>query len=157
MDDENRTMIADTTVLFHERLEPIMDYFGEDTDKADFGKLMFALLEYSMYGKEPELEDRLLRSYFKSLKAGVDLGRESSHHYKIDQAIKSNLKYATSEEDMKSRCERKGMSEDEIQNALDRYRTKQNRDSGLNENGQYPKEPDRGTVNDLFRKKAGLL
>ena len=157
MDDENRTMITDKTVLFHERLEPIMDYFREDAIKTDFGELMFAVFDYSMYGTEPEFDDRLLRSYFKSLKAGVDLGRESSQQYKTEQAIKSNLKYATSEEDMRSRCERKGMTEDEIQNAVDRYRMKQNRDAGLNENGQYPKDPDRGTVNDFFRKKAGLL
>lgn len=128
----------DRTIFFHERLEPIMEFYREDTEKSDFGALMFAVLEYSMYGKETTFEDRTLRRDYKSLVAAVDVGRESLENYRREQFSKITLRYATSENDVIKRCKNKGLSEEETQSVVDRYNAKQNKDSGLTADGQFP-------------------
>lgn len=139
-----------TTVVFHERIEPIIDMFGDDP--AAFGNIMLALFSYSIDGDVVELDDKYQNAVAKTLRSMIDLGRQGSRSYRVNQTIKSNLKYADSEADMRKRLEKNDFTEDEIQIGIDRYRQKQNKDAGLNEDGQYPK----GTSWDLIEKQRGF-
>ena len=154
--NEEKTLLNDKTVIFHERLKPIIEYYREDAEKTDFGALMFAVFEYSMYGEHTDFKDRSLRRDYMALCSAVDLGRESSQKYQTEQIIKSNMRYAKDENDMRARLERKGLSEEDIQNGVDRYKAKQNKDAGINERGQFDKDTDWNAV-DHYRRQAGLI
>lgn len=146
MSDINKTK---QTVIFHERLEPLLEYYEDEPDA--FGRIMLGLFRYSLYGEIEELPDKRENCDLKLLRNMVDQGRESNRKYIVNQTIKSNLKSATSEQDMAERMRRKGCDEDEVQQGVDRYRQKVNEDAGLNTNGQFPA----GTSWDLIDKMRG--
>lgn len=126
-----------STTLFHDRLEPLLEIYEDDMQA--FGRLMYKLFTYSVYGVIDTLEDKRENADLKILCSMVDLGRSSSRSNKVRQTIKANLKYAQSVEDMKRRLELAELTETEIQQGLDQYRAKQNRDAGLTADGQFPK------------------
>jgi len=129
------------TTLFHDRIEPLLEVYEDDFEA--FGRLMHGLLSYSIYGEVITLDDKRENCDLKVLRNMVDMGRESSRKYQINQTIKSNLRYATSEEDMQRRLKMANFSDEEIQQGIDQYRQKQTRDmekqnlsAGLTKDGQ---------------------
>lgn len=130
-----------STTLFHDRIEPLLEVYEDDFEA--FGRLMHGLLSYSIYGEVITLDDKRENCDLKVLRNMVDMGRESSRKYQINQTIKSNLRYATSEEDMQRRLKMANFSDEEIQQGIDQYRQKQTRDmekqnlsAGLTKDGQ---------------------
>lgn len=130
-----------STTLFHDRMEPLLEVYEDDFEA--FGRLMHGLLSYSIYGEVITLDDKRENCDLKVLRNMVDMGRESSRKYQINQTIKSNLRYATSEEDMQRRLKMANFSDEEIQQGIDQYRQKQTRDmekqnlsAGLTKDGQ---------------------
>ena len=130
-----------STTLFHDRIEPLLEVYEDDFEA--FGRLMHGLLSYSIYGEVITLDDKRENCDLKVLRNMVDMGRESSRKYQINQTIKSNLRYATSEEDMQRRLKMANFSDEEIQQGIDLYRQKQTRDmekqnlsAGLTKDGQ---------------------
>lgn len=124
------------TVIFHERIEPLLEYYADEPEA--FGRIMLALFKYSLYGELVDLHDKREKCDVKLLLNMVDQGRESSRKYQVNQIIKSNLRYAQDEVDMKKRLELAGLAEDEVQLGVDKYRSKQNADAGLTSDGQFP-------------------
>lgn len=118
-----------STTLFHDRIEPLMEVYEDDYEA--FGRLMYALLSYSIYGDIMTLKDKRENADLKVLRNMVDLGRESTRDYRVNQTIKSNMKYAESESDMQKRLEMKGLEPEEVQRGIDMYRQKQMRDLGI--------------------------
>lgn len=129
MDEEKKVI-----VFFTDRIEPLLE--ACEGDDALLGKLMRAILVYALYGEITEFNDRFERFTFKQLQSMIDRADEGNHSFKVNQIIKSNLRYAQSEEDMRDRLKKKGLDEDEIDMGLERYRKKAQADLGLNENGQ---------------------
>lgn len=130
-----------STTLFHDRIEPLLEVYEDDFEA--FGRLMHGLLSYSIYGDIITLDDKRENCDLKVLRNMVDMGRESSRKYQVNQTIKSNLRYATSEEDMQRRLKMANFSDEEIQQGIDQYRQKQTRDmekqnlsAGLTKDGQ---------------------
>lgn len=140
------------TVIFHERIEPLLEYYEDDPEA--FGRIMLSLFKYSVSGKPREsvgtdLTDKRERCDLKLLLNMIDQGRESSRRYQVNQIIKSNLRYAQDELDMRKRLELAGLAEAEIQLGVDKYRSKQNQDAGLTSDGQFPAGTSWDTVNKL--------
>lgn len=124
------------TVIFHERIEPLLEIYEDDHEA--FGRIMHGLFSYSLYGEIIELPDKRENCDLKLLRNMVDQGRQSNRKYIVNQTIKSNLKVATSEDDMAERLRRKGFDEEEVQQGVDRYRQKMNEEAGLDSSGQFP-------------------
>lgn len=130
-----------STTLFHDRIEPLMDIYEDDLEA--FGRLMHALLSYSIYGDVQTLPDKRENGDLKMLRNMIDMGRESSRKYQVNQTIKSNLRYATDEADMQRRLNMAGLTEQEQQQGIDQFRQKLSRDAekqnlsaGLTKDGQ---------------------
>lgn len=135
-----------STTIFHDRIEPLLEIYEDDM--AAFGRLMYKLFTYSVYGEIETLKDKRENADLKLLCSMVDLGRTSTRAHKVRQTITANLKYAQSVEDMQRRLELAELTEEEIQQGIDQYRAKQNRDAGLTADGQFPK----GTSWDVINK-----
>lgn len=135
-----------STTIFHDRIEPLLEIYEDDMEA--FGRLMYKLFTYSVYGEIETLKDKRENADLKLLCSMVDLGRTSTRAHKVRQTITANLKYAQSVEDMQRRLELAELTEEEIQQGIDQYRAKQNRDAGLTADGQFPK----GTSWDVINK-----
>ena len=145
MDSEKKVIVC-----FKDRIEPLLEAL-EDNDEI-FGLLMRAMFKYALYGETPEnITDMFQKYAFSQLKEMIDRANEGNREFQVNQIIKSNLRYATSEEDMKNRLARKGLTDDEIDIGLDRYRRKQREDLGLTPEGQFP----RGTAWEEMQRVRG--
>ena len=135
------------TTFFHDRIEPLMEVYEDDMTA--FGKLMYSLFQYSLYGEIVDLGDKRENAELKRLRSMVDIGRESTRSYRVNQTIKSNLRYATSEDDMKNRLQSAGFDDEEIRQGIDSYRQKRIKDAGitLDSNGQATSWDSAGLLN----------
>ena len=140
------------TVVFHERLEPLLEYYDDEPDA--FGRIMLALFKYSLYGEVETLPDKRENCDLKLLRNMVDQSRESNHKYVVSQTIKSNIYAAKDEADLIERLRRKGLNDDEVQQGIDKYRSyadKQKKEAGTADIKQFPK----GTSWDEIEKIRG--
>lgn len=140
MDDEKKVIVC-----FKDKIEPLMDALEDDNET--FGLLMRAMFNYSLYGEVTEnFADKFQEYAYSQLVGMVDRANEGNREYQVNQIIKANLRYAKSEDDMRTRLERKGLTDDEIDAGLDRFKKKQNADAGMTSDGQFPKGTDWETV-----------
>ena len=150
MDDEKKVIVC-----FKDKIEPLMDALEDDNET--FGLLMRAMFNYSLYGEITEnFADKFQEYAYSQLVGMVDRANEGNREFQVNQIIKSNMRYANSEDDMRKRLERKGLTDDEIDVGLDRFRKKQNADIGLNSDGQFPKGTPIEVINEYHRRNGML-
>ena len=126
----------ETYTQFRDRIDPYIELYDTLEDYEGFGRLMIAYYKYSANGEVTEFKDPRMNVDFQQLMAMDDRVKIGHVDYIANQTIKSNLRYASSESDMRERLEKKGLSEEQIDEGVYRYRMKFNKDNGLNENGQ---------------------
>lgn len=140
----NYTGSTGHTTVFHERIDGMRDVYRDDP--AAFGRIMLGLWDYAIDNEVVSLDDKHENNYLKQLRSMVDLSRDGSHKFNINQTINSNLQFAVSEDDMRERLVRKGFSEEEVQLGIDRFHLKHNKKDAvtglnLNKNGQLQDWP----------------
>lgn len=121
------------TTLFHDRIEPIIEIYPDESNPEHaehFGRIMLAAFKYSMYGEIIDLDNPYDNAFLKQIRSQIDIAREGSRKFNLKQAVNSNLRVATSKDDMKKRMQAYadsvgGISKDEIQSAVDRFSSKE--------------------------------
>lgn len=140
--------------IFYERIEPIM-YLYED-DKAAFGRIMYALFDYSINGVIDNLEDRHEESCLRLLKGMVDVNRDSIHKKNLTQNINAALRYATDEEDMRKRLSQAGFNASEVQEGVDKYLEREARKIDEATKAAARESSYEKRVQDMYREMAGI-
>lgn len=141
------------TVVFHERLEPLLEYYDDEPEA--FGRIMLALFKYSIDGEVVELKDKRENCDAKLLRNMVDQSRLSNHKYIVGQTIKSNVYVAESEDDLVQRLRKKGLNDDEVQQGIDKYRAYLDKQKKQQEDSKYPTQYPAGTSWDDVYKDRG--
>lgn len=146
-----------TILLYRDRIEVLVDDIAEthtDEDLIYFGEIMLAWLKYALHDEETEqFSDRHARREYVNLVKMTDLARQSTHEKYLENTIKSNLPFATSEDDMRKRLEANGYEGIDVQQGIDRYRLKQEKDKAkqgvLSDGKKYPDQYPIGTPWDV--------
>lgn len=124
---------SEYTTFFHERIEPILDVYNNELDTEDavhFGQIMIGAFKYSLYGEIISLTDKHDQSYLKGLINAIEVSKAGQRRHNIMQTVKSQLRVATDEQDMRIRmtnwADDRGinLTEEEIQYAVDQFNKK---------------------------------
>ncbi|MBR3377679.1 MAG: hypothetical protein IKG44_08375 [Mogibacterium sp.] len=140
--------------IFYERIEPIM-YLYED-DKAAFGRIMYALFDYSINGVVADLENKQEESCLRLLKGMVDVNRDSLRKKNLTQSINAALRYAADEDDMRKRLIQAGFNDVEVQEGVDRYLERESRQLNEVRKEVAKKKEYEEELQNYYREFAGI-